>query len=139
MVKRVVTALVITLMFSTGLSADQGAAPRRPVWTFVGIGAGFGVGLWAGLTAFDDSTDSDRKVWTSAIVGAAAGGVIGYLVDRHRAKPQAAPRPSSTLFISRRDERDVLLAAKRLGDGQLKRRLDALPGRVVNWRLTTDD
>lgn len=55
------------------------------VWTIVGAGAGFGVGLWAGLTAFDDAINSDRKVWTSALVGAAIGGVAGHVLGRSRA------------------------------------------------------
>jgi hypothetical protein len=156
MTKRLVSGtLVAVLLVSTVVSADGGATNPpsgpglRPAWTFVGIGAGFGVGLWAGLTAFDDSTDSDRKVWTSAMVGAAAGGLIGYLVDRHRAKSRPAPTSASSLVISPHDERDVIVAARRLGDGQLKRWLDAgapvspvFHGertRGVNWQLTTEN
>jgi hypothetical protein len=52
-------------------------------WTLVGIGAGFAAGLFIGLSAFDDSINSDRKVWTSAIVGAAAGGLAGGLISRN--------------------------------------------------------
>jgi membrane protein YqaA with SNARE-associated domain len=63
------------------------------MWTAVGVGAGFGVGLWAGLTAFDDAVNSDRKVWTSAVVGAAVGGVTGYLIGRAR---HDRTRPSTT-------------------------------------------
>jgi hypothetical protein len=55
-------------------------------WTIGGAGAGFGVGLWAGLTAFDDSINSERKVWTTAVVCAAAGAVGGYLIGRARAR-----------------------------------------------------
>ena len=108
--------------------ADTGArpspsAPRasstttRVAWTLVGIGAGFAAGLFVGLTAFDDSTNSDRKVWTSAIVGAAAGGLAGGLISRNvgrapqvkstgarrlPAEPQAAPWP--TAGFSRSDD-----------------------------------
>ena len=55
-------------------------------WTIGGAGAGFGVGLWAGLSAFDDAINSDRKVWTSAVVGAAVGAVGGYLIGKSRAR-----------------------------------------------------
>jgi hypothetical protein len=83
----IVIALALVLF-----SSHQAAAQSRSgsseghaaVWTTVGAGAGFGVGLWAGLTAFDDSIDSDRKVWTTAIVSAAAGGVLGYFIGRHK-------------------------------------------------------
>ena len=53
------------------------------VWTLVGIGAGFGAGVFLGLHAFDDAINSDRKVWTSAIVGAAAGGLAAGLLSRN--------------------------------------------------------
>jgi hypothetical protein len=76
------------------VSADTGGRPSAPstkasssttrvVWTLVGIGAGFGAGLFLGLHAFDDAINSDRKVWTSAIVGAAAGGLAGGLLSRN--------------------------------------------------------
>lgn len=74
------------------VAAGQPAAGSRfPTWTVVGAGAGFGLGVWAGLTAFDDAINSDRKVWTTAIVSAAVGGVIGFLVDRRRARPPSRP------------------------------------------------
>jgi hypothetical protein len=131
MTKRLVTGTLMALVaVSTVVSADEGAANRaaarstRPIWTFVGIGAGFGTGLWAGLTAFDDSINSDRKVWTSAIIGAAAGGILGYVVDRHRAKSGASPARQPAL-VSSPDERSIVSASRRLGDGQLRRWLDA--------------
>jgi len=55
-------------------------------WTIGGAGAGFGVGLWAGLSAFDDAINSERKIWTSAVVGATVGAVGGYLVGKARAR-----------------------------------------------------
>ena len=47
-----------------------------------GIGAGFAAGLFISLNAFDDSVNSDRKVWTGALVGAAAGGLAGNLLGK---------------------------------------------------------
>ena len=93
---RYATCLVIVTFLLAGavLRADQGAAaPKRgfkPVWTAVGAGAGFGLGVWVGLTKFDDAIDSDRKVWTTAIVSAAIGGVLGFLVDRRQARANPA-------------------------------------------------
>lgn len=76
------------------LSAEQGshrsASPPATAsgsvagWTAAGAGAGFGLGLYAGLRAFDDAVNSDRKVWTAAIVAGAAGAFVGYLVGRAR-------------------------------------------------------
>jgi hypothetical protein len=80
-------------------TTDAQSRGFRPIWTSVGAGAGFGLGVWIGLTKFDDAIDSDRKVWTTALVSAAAGGILGFLVDRHQARsgnpsrlPSAAPR-----------------------------------------------
>jgi hypothetical protein len=103
---RQAVSLALLFVFLTGAvaHADDGSAqPQRsfkPVWTVVGAGAGFGLGVWAGLTKFDDAINSDRKVWTTAIVSAAAGSVLGFLIDRHRARrptPAAAPPTAAKL------------------------------------------
>jgi hypothetical protein len=59
---------------------------KRVLWTVAGAGAGFAAGVFIGLNKFDDALYSDRKVWTSAIVGAAAGGVAGALLSRNTAR-----------------------------------------------------
>jgi hypothetical protein len=92
MSRPLIVPVVVTLLFSSSvLHADQGSAAARdrgfkPLWTSIGAGAGFGLGVWAGLTKFDDAINSDRKVWTTAIVSAAVGGVLGFLVDRKQAR-----------------------------------------------------
>lgn len=100
MFRSVLIALVIALFPAWPVHAQgtTGQSSRwRATWTIVGAGAGFGVGVWAGLTAFDDAINSDRKVWTSAIVGAAIGGVGGYFIgraqDRRGSSPARAFRP----------------------------------------------
>ena len=80
--------LLWSALFNSALA--QPAHPtggRTALVASVGAGAGFGIGLWAGLTAYDDAINSDRKVWTSAIVGAAAGGTLAYLLTRARRHP----------------------------------------------------
>ena len=96
--RRLIAVLLIGwLGMGAGLSAQPSTAgsgqgrSRAALWTVVGAGAGFGVGLWAGLAAFDDSIDSDRKVWTTAILSAAAGGVLGYLIGRNDSRPAVRP------------------------------------------------
>jgi hypothetical protein len=94
--------LALTLGGLIGLSStaraqapSENSARGIAMWTIAGAGGGFGVGLWAGLTKFDDAINSDRKVWTSAVVGAAVGAMGGYLIGRSRAgRPR--PNPSST-------------------------------------------
>ena len=79
MFRWIVTSLIVAL---GSVSVAQAQGRGRVLWTVSGAGAGFGVGLWAGLSAFVDAVNSDRKVWTSAIVGAGVGAVAGYLIGR---------------------------------------------------------
>lgn len=103
-------SIVASLMIVLG-SAGIARAPSRTevLWIVSGGGVGFGVGLWAGLTAFDDAVNSDRKVWTSAIVGAGVGAAGGYLIGRARTDRS---RPS----IARNE---VDRARRRLADARL--------------------
>lgn len=71
--------------------ASRSSGSKRALWTIVGIGAGFGAGMLIGLSAFDDSINSDQKVWTSALVGAAAGGLAGNLLGKSIGGAAAVP------------------------------------------------
>ncbi len=89
-----VALLVWTALSGTALAQQPpGSGGRTALWTSVGAGAGFGLGLFGGLVAFDDAINSDRKVWTSAIVGAAAGATVGYLITRTRRHPSPSRHP----------------------------------------------
>ena len=90
--------LVIAL---NSVSVAQAQSRGPMLWTISGAGAGFGIGLWAGLSAFDDAVNSDRKVWTSAIVGAGVGAVAGYLIGRARTDRN---RPSTAARIIDREQ-----------------------------------
>jgi hypothetical protein len=91
--RTLIPAVLITLLLGSSAASAQ-TAPGTPdsktrrttLWTVVGAGAGFGVGIWAGLHVFDDSINSDRKVWTTAIISAAAGGILGHLTSRGRSR-----------------------------------------------------
>lgn len=87
---------LISVSSTAHAQGQSGNSTRGTViWTIAGAGGGFGIGLWAGLTKFDDAINSDRKVWTSAVVGAAVGAVGGYLIGRARAG-RSRSNPSST-------------------------------------------
>ena len=80
--------MVLTWALS-GSAFGQASAPApaeshkyRTIVTIAGAGAGFFAGVYIGIAAFEDAVNSDRKVWTTSIVGAAAGGVGGYFVGR---------------------------------------------------------
>ncbi len=87
-------ALLILALGVTTAHAQPSSQPRKShvvVWTAVGAGAGFALGTVAGLGMFDDAINSDRKVWTTAIVSAAAGGVVASLLSRpHKAARHGA-------------------------------------------------
>lgn len=93
-------AFVIGISSSGEAQTPAGPASRGTVaWTVAGAGSGFGIGLWAGLTKFDDSVNSERKVWTTAIVGAAVGAVSGYFIGRSRAsRPSPSPSRSAPML-----------------------------------------
>jgi hypothetical protein len=90
MFRSMVVSLIVAL---SSVSVAQGQSRGEVLWTVAGASAGFGVGLWAGLSAFDDAVNSDRKVWTSAIVSAGVGAVAGYLIGRSRSNHS---HPSTT-------------------------------------------
>ncbi len=85
--RRTLALLVAVLLLGPGVAHAQPSpktSHHTPAWIAVGAGAGFGIGVWAGLTRFDESINSDRKIWTTAIVSATAGGLLGYLLTRKR-------------------------------------------------------
>jgi hypothetical protein len=65
-------------------SARSSGSRHAAAWIAIGAGGGFGAGLWAGLRGFDQSINSDRKVWTTATVSATAGGVLAYFLTRNK-------------------------------------------------------
>lgn len=96
-------------------AARRASTPSASVagWTAVGAGAGFGLGLYVGLRAFDDAVNSERKVWTTAVLVGAAGAVAGYLVGRAR-QTERMPGPAAAGPVRRtigtaaeRDSADV--------------------------------
>lgn len=88
--------MAFAIILAPCLRPPDAAAQGRGLFITLGAGGGFGIGLWAGLTAFDDAIHADRKVWTTAVAGAGAGAATGYLLYRatHRADA-SAPDPSA--------------------------------------------
>lgn len=67
------------------------ATGKRVIWTIVGAGVGFGLGAWVGFAKFDDATYAERKITTAAVIGAAAGAVLGATLSADR-RPSFVPR-----------------------------------------------
>lgn len=104
MFRRFLSGLLVASLLVAPLAADEGknqgatgkrSAGKRAAWIAIGAAAGFGAGLFIGLNAFDDAVDSDRKVWTTALVAAAAGGVAGGLLSRSVGPSSAVGRPAA--------------------------------------------
>ena len=81
-------------------SAASNATRKRVIWTVIGAGAGFAAGVYLGFAKFDDATYAERKIWTSAIVGAAAGGVAGALLSRNRGRSVPMSEASRATVVS---------------------------------------
>jgi hypothetical protein len=101
-------ALIVALLGPVGLRAQgrdqererwnrqaEGVRQSRLGWTIAGAAGGFGLGVYLGFKYFDDAIYSERKIWTTTIVSAIAGGVAGYLIGhaRRQRTPSAAPAP----------------------------------------------
>ena len=83
----VATLVVFSLAVPCSAQAQQpGSTTARVGWTLAGVGIGFGVGTWIGFSKFDQATYAERKITTTAVSCAAAGGVIAFLLTRHRGR-----------------------------------------------------
>ena len=99
---------VLLLLLVSSLAQAQQSAPKpesqkyRTIFTIAGAAGGFATGTFVGLSAFDDDVNSDRKVWTTAVVGAGAGAVGGYFIgrvlDRKKKTAGLTTRPGTAAY-----------------------------------------
>ena len=101
MYRKISSVMLIALLLAMPAAAEPtreapkaSSTTKRVIWTAIGAGAGFAAGVFIGLNKFDDAVYADRKIWTTAIIGAAAGGVAGALLSRNvgREAPVKATR-----------------------------------------------
>ena len=92
MIRAAMTLLLVCALAAPAVAQGAGTKPperhtrTRIAWTLGGIGIGFGAGTYVGFKKFDQATYAERKIWTTAITCAAAGGVIAFLLTRGRDK-----------------------------------------------------
>lgn len=71
----------------------------RTIFTIVGGGGGFVLGVFAGIGAYDDSINASRKITTLAVITGAGGAVGGYFLgralDKRGAKPGVTRAPDA--------------------------------------------
>ena len=85
--KLVIVSILMLILSCEALAQQPIVKPKtsskyRKIFTIAGGGGGFALGMFAGLSAYDDAINSDKKVTTAAIVGGAGGAVGGYLLGR---------------------------------------------------------
>lgn len=86
MAKKIVILFVLLSLCSFPAHANdthKNSSKWRTILTIVGVGGGFTAGMFVGISAYDDAINSERKVWTTAALMSAAGGVGGFLLGRH--------------------------------------------------------
>jgi len=85
--KLVMICILMSILSSEALAQQPASQPvpsskYRKIFTIAGGGAGFALGMFVGLSAFDDAVNSEKKTTTAAIVGGAGGAVGGYFLGR---------------------------------------------------------
>jgi len=85
----------------------------RTILTIVGGGGGFALGIFAGISAYDDAINADRKVWATALIGATGGAIGGYFLGRSLDK-----RETKTKLTWTPDELDRSLMRARWSAGR---------------------
>jgi hypothetical protein len=119
---RVAVCLLLAAAMSevSARAGQQAQAPEsqkyRTIGTIAGGGGGFALGVFAGLALFDDAMNSDRKVWTTALLSAAGGAVGGYFLGRaiDRSSSKSGPPPVLTPLRQDMLSRSVTMARLRL-------------------------
>ena len=98
--KRLVLIVLVLLTANAAFAQQPAASPApshkyRAIFTPTCAAGGFAAGLFIGLAKFDDAVNSEKKVTTTALIGAAGGGVGGYFLgralDKHRDRSRAQP------------------------------------------------
>jgi hypothetical protein len=90
---RVIIAMLIVCSIAVPSSADDKprSAGARVGWTLAGVGIGFGVGTYIGFQKFDQATYAERKITTTAVSFATAGGLIAFLLTRNKGQKSTSP------------------------------------------------
>jgi hypothetical protein len=86
-------------------------------WTLIGAAAGAAAGFGLGFRWYDDAVYSERKIWSSTVLGGGVGGAIGFGIGRWRAH-RPAPAPATAPSLWRPDEpiKFKALTARSAGD-----------------------
>lgn len=100
MFARSCAACITLLLLSSASAAGQpgtAAAPSRSakapvVGAIVGAAAGFAAGLALGLAVYDESIDSERKIWLLTGTLTAGGAGAGYWLGRLASRPSPGRR-----------------------------------------------
>jgi hypothetical protein len=131
----IIAGIIVTLLSASPAFAESHPHKRAATitkWALIGAGAGFGIGFFQGMRAYDDATYAEQKIWRAAWLSALAGGVIGGVVGAARSNPArtqsgAAPPDAS---LSHSTWAHVRLRAPASPTDRLYRGLFAAPQRT---------
>ena len=148
MKNRLIVCTMLGLL-ACGWAFGQPPAPQggeshkyRTILTLAGRGGGFAVGLVAGLAAFDDAINSDRKVWTTAALSAVGGAVGGYFLgralDKRQKKTNVTWRPAELERGLMRSQWSTLRANEPPGSWPGARLVDFPDGLLAGRRVGMD-
>jgi hypothetical protein len=160
MTKRWILYILLVGVTSTSAFGQQSSPPSgeshkyRTILTLAGGGGGFAVGLFTGLAVFDDATNSDRKVWTTAILAGVGGAIGGYFLGRaldRRSKTAnvtgksdafeqslvrdqwPTPWMDETLKARQRLDRNSLPVSHLAANGSVNQAIDSAPSLDTNY------
>jgi hypothetical protein len=102
--RRTITAgLIVTLLSASPAFAESHPHRRAATitkWALIGAGAGFGVGFFQGMRAYDDAVYAEQKIWRAAWLSAVAGGAIGAAVGAARSNSARTPHVATRAHAS---------------------------------------
>ena len=130
-------AIITALVLFTGNSTFAQSAPKkeeshkyRTILTLAGGGGAFALGVFVGLNAFDDAVNSDRKLWTTALISAAGGAAGGYFLGRaldKRKKKTDVTHATEEFYRALMDSQRPSGATNLVADSRAKASLPMVP------------
>jgi hypothetical protein len=127
--RTIVTIILLLTVISPLISAEEQQKHGhkwKAIMTAVGAGGGFVLGAMYGLSAYDDSINSDQKVTTAATIGCATGGTLGFLLGWRMDNSRRAHEVRLMPEIRWKSTTPVMLISRRKSDSGLLRDADPI-------------
>jgi len=129
----IITALALftcSNTFAQSAPTKEESHKYRTILTLAGGGGAFALGVFVGLNAFDDAVNSDRKLWTTALISAAGGAAGGYFLGRaldKRKKKTNVTQATEEFYRALMDSQRPTGATNLVSDSRAKVSLPMVP------------